>query len=92
MSHWGQEKKVRDINDNIYLTKTFQEEDEELDARNFTASSAAGGIRTRTPLLHSCTHSPLRHRRDSLRKFPNPCFSIEIKVNTKLTQKGEREN
>ncbi len=55
MSHWGQEKKLRVVRKAtmiIISRKTFQEENEELSARNFTDSSAAGGIRTRTPLLY----------------------------------------
>ena len=59
MSHWGQEKKLRDVRKATIIAisrKTFQEKDEELSARNFTASSAAGGIRTRTPLLHIFAH------------------------------------
>ncbi len=47
MSHGAQEKKlryVRKIPTIVISRKTFQEEDEELNARNFTASSAAGGI------------------------------------------------
>ncbi len=59
MSHWDQEKKLRDVRKATIIVisrKTFQEEDEELRARNFTASNAAGGIRTRTPLLHICAH------------------------------------
>jgi hypothetical protein len=59
MSHGGQEKKLRDVRKTTVIVisrKTFQEEDEELSARNFTASSAAGGTRTRTPLLHICAH------------------------------------
>ena len=43
MSHWAQENKN-------------QEENEELRARNFPANGAAGGIRTHTPLIYICAH------------------------------------
>ncbi len=59
MSHGAQEKKLRDvrkISEIVGSRKTSQEENEELSARNFPANSAAGGIRTRTPLLYTCAH------------------------------------
>jgi hypothetical protein len=59
MSHGAQEKKLRDVRkipEIVISRKTFQGEDEELNERNFTASSAAGGVRTRTPLLHTRAH------------------------------------
>jgi hypothetical protein len=47
MSHWGQEKKFRNVRKttikNCFM-KVFQEEDKELNARKFVASSAAGWI------------------------------------------------
>ncbi len=57
MSHWAQEKKLRDVKKTtiiIISRKTSQEENEELSARNYPVNSAAGGIRTRTPLLYIC--------------------------------------
>ncbi len=57
MSHWTQEKKLRDVKKATMIDisrKTSQEGNEELSARNFPANSAAGGIRTRTPLLYIC--------------------------------------
>jgi hypothetical protein len=60
MSHWGQEKKLRDVRKATIIVisrKTFQEEEKELKRKEiFTASSAADGTRTRTPLLHICAH------------------------------------
>ncbi len=59
MSHWAQEKKLRDEKKAtmiIISRKISQEESEELSARNFPAIGAAGGSRTHTPLLHSCAH------------------------------------
>ena len=59
MSHWAQEKKLRDVKKAMVIIisrKISQEESEELSARNFPANGAAGGIRTHTPLLYICAH------------------------------------
>ncbi len=59
MSHWAQEKKLRDVKKTtmiIISQKKSQEKSEELSARNFPASGAAGGIRTHTPLIYICAH------------------------------------
>ncbi len=60
MSHWAQEKRLRDVKKATIIIisqkKTSQKENEELSARNLPANSAAGGIRNRTPLLYICAH------------------------------------
>ena len=57
MSHGAQEKRLRDVRKILEIVdsrKTSQEENEELSARNPLANSAAGGIRTHTPLHYTC--------------------------------------
>ncbi len=57
MSHGAQEKRLRDVRKILEIVdsrKTPQEENEELSARNLLANSAAGEIRTHTPLHYTC--------------------------------------
>ena len=57
MSHGPQEERLRDVRKILKIAnsrKTSQEENEELSARNPLAKSAAGGIRTHTPLHYTC--------------------------------------
>ena len=56
MSHGAQEKRLRDVRKILEIVdsrKTSQEENEELSARNLLTNSAAGGIRTHTPLHYT---------------------------------------
>ncbi len=96
MSHWAQEKKLKDVKKAtmvIISRKTSQEENEELRARNFPANGATGGTRTYTLLLYICAHCPLRYRNVGWKKkkFPKSYFDIEIRIYTKLAQKEKHE-
>jgi hypothetical protein len=50
-------KRLRDVRKIFAIVssrKTYQEENEELNAINLLADSATGGIRTHTPLHYTC--------------------------------------
>jgi hypothetical protein len=51
------EKRLRDVRkifETVSSRKTYQKENEELNAINLLANSAAGGIRTHAPLHYTC--------------------------------------